>query len=56
MKKRSTKLLLNSKLDHIGRTSASFANNVGGAVLMYLMMGKFLNFLFLEEFEEFLPN
>jgi hypothetical protein len=41
-------------LNNIGRTSARFGNNVGGAILMYITMGKFLNFIFQEEFEDFL--
>ena len=45
--------MVNSYLNNVGKTSARFGNNVGGAILMYITMGKFLNFLFLEEFEDF---
>ena len=47
------RLMLSSYLNNIGKTSARFGNNVGGAILLYITMGKFLNFIFLEEFEDF---
>ena len=50
--RRTTKLMVNSYLNNIGKTSASFGNNVGGAIFMYIMVGKFMHFLFLEEFDE----
>ena len=50
--RRSKKLMINSYINNVGKTSARFGNNVGGAIFMYIMMGKFMNFLFLEEFEE----
>ena len=50
--RRSNKLMINSYINNVGKTSARFGNNVGGAIFMYIMMGKFMNFLFLEEFEE----
>lgn len=49
--RRSRKLMLNAYINSVGKTSARFGNNVGGAIFMYIMMGKFMNFLFLEEFE-----
>ena len=51
--RRTTRLMVNSYLNNVGKTSARFGNNVGGAILMYITMGKFLNFLFQEEFEDF---
>ena len=51
--RRTTRLMINSYVNNIGKTSASFGNNTGGAIFMYIMMGKFMNFLFLEEFQEF---
>ena len=51
--RRTTRLLINSYVNNVGKTSARFGNNVGGAILMYLLMGKFLNFLFKEEFDDF---
>ena len=50
--RRSKKLMINAYINNVGKTSARFGNNVGGAIFMYIMMGKFMNFLFLEEFEE----
>ena len=50
--RRTNKLLMNSYLNNIGKTSARFSNNVGGGIFMYLMVGKFINFLFLEELDE----
>ena len=44
--RRTFKLLCNSYLNNVGKTSARFGNNVGGAILMYITMGKFLNFVF----------
>jgi hypothetical protein len=49
--RRSRKLMMNAYINNVGKTSARFGNNVGGAIFMYIMMGKFMNFLFLEEFE-----
>ena len=49
--RRTTKLLINSYVNSVGKTSSKFGNNVGGAILMYIMVGKTMNFLFLEEFE-----
>ena len=43
--------MINSYVNNIGKTSARFGNNAGGAIFMYIMMGKFMHFLFLEEFE-----
>ena len=51
-KRRSTRLMINSYMNNVGKTSARFGNNVGGAIFMYIMVGKFMNFLFLEEFED----
>ena len=51
--RRTTRLLINNYLNNIGKTSASFGNNVGGAVLMYLIIGKTINHLMKEELEEF---
>ena len=39
-------------MNNVGKKSASFGNNVGGCILMYLMVGKTINFLFLEELED----
>ena len=50
--RRTTKLMLNAYMNNVGKKSASFGNNVGGCILMYLMVGKTINFLFLEELED----
>ena len=44
--RRTTRLLINNYLNNIGKTSARFGNNVGGAIFMYLLVGKSLNFVF----------
>ena len=44
--RRTYRLLANNYLNNIGKTSSRFGNNVGGAVLMYLVTGKSLNFIF----------
>ena len=50
--RRTTKLIVNTYINSVGKTSSKFGNNVGGAILMYIMVGKLMNFMFLEEFEE----
>ena len=50
--RRTTKLMINSYLNNVGKTSSRFGNNVGGAIFMYIMVGKAMNFFFLEELEE----
>ena len=49
--RRTYRLLANNYLNNIGKTSASFGNNVGAAVFMYLLVGKSFNFVFAEELE-----
>jgi hypothetical protein len=44
--RRTTRLLVNNYLNSIGKTSARFGNNVGGAIFLYLLVGKSLNFVF----------
>ena len=51
--RRTTRILLNSYLNNVGKTSSRFANNTAAAVLLYVVTGKFINFFFLEEFEDF---
>ena len=51
--RRTTKLMINSYLNSVGKTSAKFGNNVGGAILMYMMVGKTIDFIFKEEMEDF---
>lgn len=51
--RRTYRLLVNNYLNNIGKTSANFGNNVGAAVLMYLLIGKSIDFIFREELESF---
>ena len=44
--RRTYRLLLNNYMNNIGKTSSRFGNNVGGAIFMYLIVGKSLNFVF----------
>jgi len=49
--RRTYRLLVNNYLNNIGKTSSRFGNNVGGAIFMYLIVGKTINFIFKEELE-----
>jgi import inner membrane translocase subunit TIM23 len=49
--RRTKRLLVNNYLNNIGKTSARFGNNAGGAIFLYLLVGKSLNFVFQEELE-----
>ena len=51
-RRRTRRLMMNSYMNNVGKTSSRFGNNVGGAIFMYIMVGKFINFLFLEELED----
>ena len=51
--RRTYRLLLNNYLNNIGKTSSRFGNNVGGAIFLYLLVGKSINFVFFEELESF---
>ena len=51
--RRTTRILLNTYLNNVGKTSSRFANNTAAAVLLYIVTGKLINFIFLEEFEDF---
>mmetsp|Transcript_42755 Transcript_42755/g.56447 ORF Transcript_42755/g.56447 Transcript_42755/m.56447 type:complete len:168 (+) Transcript_42755:265-768(+) len=50
--RRTTRILLNTYLNNVGKTSSRFANNTAAAVLLYVITGKFINFIFLEELED----
>lgn len=47
--RRTTRILINTYLNNIGKTSSRFANNTAAAVLLYVATGKMINFLFHEE-------
>ena len=49
--RRTYRLMTNNYLNNIGKTSSRFGNNVGGAIFMYLLVGKSINFVFQEELE-----
>ena len=49
--RRTYRLLINNYLNNIGKTSASFGNNVGAAIFLFLILGKSFNFIFKEELE-----
>lgn len=54
--RRTTRILINTYLNNIGKTSSRFANNTAAAVLLYVATGKLINFLFLEELQDFKLN
>lgn len=54
--RRTTRLLINTYINNIGRTGSRFANNSAAAVLLYVMTGKAINWVFLEEIEDFGMN
>ena len=47
--RRTYRLLINNYLNSIGKTSSKYGNNVGAAIFLYLLIGKSLNFFFMEE-------
>jgi len=51
--RRTTRILLNTYLNNVGKTSSRFANNTAAAVLLYVATGKFIDFIFKEELEDF---
>ena len=53
---RSYKLLMSNYVDTVTKRASTFANNTGACVFLFLMTGKFINFLFYEEFEDFGVN
>ena len=51
--RRTTRILLNTYINNVGKTSSRFANNTAAAVLLYVITGKFINFVFQEELDDF---
>jgi len=51
--RRTTRILLNTYLNNVGKTSSRFANNTAAAVLLYVATGKLINFIFQEELDDF---
>lgn len=50
---RTRRLLVNAYLNNVGKTATRFANNSAAAVLLYIVTGKLINFVFQEEFDDF---
>ena len=50
---RSRRLLLNSYFNNMTRTANQFGNNAAAAVLLYVMTGKMVRFIFQEELDDF---
>lgn len=51
--RRTTRLLVNTYLNNVGKTASRFANNTAAAVFLYIVTGKLINHIFLEEFDDF---
>ena len=49
--RRNHRLMASTYLNNVGKVSSKSANNVAAAVFLYLVTGKFINFLFFEELE-----
>lgn len=54
--RRTTRLMINTYINNIGRNGSKFANNTAAAVLLYCIVGRGINFIFLEELEDFGMN
>ena len=50
--RRTTRILLNTFMNNIGKNASRFANNTAAAVLLYVATGKLINFIFFEELED----
>ena len=51
--RRTKRILINTYLNNIGRTSSKYANNTAACVFLFVFVGKLLDTLLLEEYEEF---
>ena len=49
--RRTYRLMINTYLNNIGKTSSRYANYTGAAVFLYLAVGKTINYIFQEELE-----
>ena len=47
---------MNKYINVVGKNGFKFANNSAAAVFLYVVTGKLLNHIFLEEFEDFHIN
>lgn len=50
---RTRRIMVSTYLDNVGKTATRFANNSAAAVLLYILTGKMINFVFQEEFDDF---
>ena len=50
---RTRRLQMNQFFNNLGKTSTRWGNNSAAAVLLYIITGKFINFFFQEEFDDF---
>ena len=50
--RRTTRILLNTYINNVGKTGSRWANNTAAAVFLYVVIGKLINHVFLEEFED----
>ena len=51
--RRTARLMVNNLVNNTMKTGFRFANNTAAAIMLYLITGKFINFIFKEEFEDF---
>ena len=51
--RRTVRLMANTYLNNIGKTASRFGNNTAAAVFLYILTGKLINHIFLEEFDDF---
>ena len=49
---RTRRLLVTSYVDNVSRNASKYANNTAAAVFLFIMTGKFLQFVLLEELED----
>ena len=54
--RRTTRILMNKYINVVGKNGFRFANSSAAAVFLYVVTGKLLNHIFLEEFEDFHVN
>ena len=43
---RTRRIMVSTYLDNVGKTATRFANNTAAAVLLYILTGKMINFVF----------
>ena len=51
--RRTVRLLVNTYLNNVGKTASRFGNNAAAAVFLYILTGKLINHVFMEEFDDF---